>query len=182
MNKKTTYDPFENLIRDKLDGLESDYGKDWDKISSRLDNTTKNSSKNKNTLLVIISFLIGIGLLTIFLLDNNSENITPSVQEIKKNESIIKTKSKENTNSNTDKKNSGKTLKVIEVKESNDNLNTIYQKFDTTILELADTTSLVSLIDSIPDISFSFSNKEDTMIINRISILTDKTNICYNDS
>ena len=129
MNKKTTYDPFENLIRDKLDGLESDYGKDWDKISSRLDNTTKNSSKNKNTLLVIISFLIGIGLLTVFLLDNNSENITPSVQEIKKNESIIKTKSKENTNSNTDKKNSGKTLKVIEKKESNDNLNTIYQKF-----------------------------------------------------
>ena len=182
MNKKTTYDPFENLIRDKLDGLESDYGKDWDKISSRLDNTTKNSSKNKNTLLVIISFLIGIGLLTVFLLDNNSENITPSVQEIKKNESIIKTKSKENTNSNTDKKNSGKTLKVIEVKESNDNLNTIYQKFDTTILELADTTSLVSLIDSIPDISSSFSNKEDTMIINQISILTDKTNICYNDS
>ncbi|MEC7944761.1 MAG: hypothetical protein VX145_01230, partial [Bacteroidota bacterium] len=114
MNKKTTYDPFENLIRDKLDGLESDYGKDWDKISSRLDNTTKNSSKNKNTLLVIISFLIGIGLLTVFLIDNNSENITPSVQEIKKNESIIKTKSKENTNSNTDKKNSGKTLKVIE--------------------------------------------------------------------
>ena len=90
MNKKAKYDPFEILIRDKVDGLESDYGKDWDKISSRLDNTTKNSSKNKNTLLIIISFLIGIGLLTVFLLNNNSENITPSVKEIKKNEHIIK--------------------------------------------------------------------------------------------
>ena len=182
MNKKAKYDPFEILIRDKVDGLESDYGKDWDKISSRLDNTTKNSSKNKNTLLVIISFLIGIGLLTVFLLDNDSENITPSVQEIKKNEPIIKTQSKENANSNNDKISSRKILKINETKESNDNLNEIYQKFDTLILEMNDTTSPVSSINSIPDISSSFSTKEDTMVINQISILTDKTNVCYNDS
>ena len=182
MNKKSIYDPFENLIRDKLDGLESDYGKDWDKISSSLDHTTKNSFKNKNTLLIIISSLIGIGLLTVFLLDNNSENITPSVQEIKKNEPIIKTQPKENTNSITDKISSKKTLKVNEIKESNDNLNEIYQKFDTIILKLNDTNSLVSSIDSIPNISSSLSAEEDTTIINQISILTDKTNICYNDS
>jgi len=182
LNKKSIYDPFENLIRDKLDGLESDYGKDWDKISSSLDNTTKNSFKNKNTLLIIISSLIGIGLLTIFLLDNNSENITPSVQEIKKNEPVIKTQPKENTNSITDKISSKKTLKVNEIKESKDNLNEIYQKFDTIILKLNDTNSLVSSIDSIPNISSSLSAEEDTTIINQISILTDKTNICYNDS
>ncbi len=182
MNKKSIYDPFENLIRDKLDGLESDYGKDWDKISSSLDNTTKNSFKNKNTLLIIISSLIGIGLLTVFLLDNNSENITPSVQEIKKNEPVIKTQPKENTNSITDKISSKKTLKVNEIKESKDNLNEIYQKFDTIILKLNDTNSLVSSIDSIPNISSSLSAEEDTTIINQISILTDKTNICYNDS
>ena len=182
MNKKSIYDPFENLIRDKLDGLESDYGKDWDKISSSLDNTTKNSFKNKNTLLIIISSLIGIGLLTVFLLDNNSENITPSVQEIKKNGPVIKTQPKENTNSISDKISSKKTLKVNEIKESNDNLNEIYQKFDTIILKLNDTTSLVSSIDSIPNISSSLSAEEDTTIINQISILTDKTNICYNDS
>ena len=182
MNKKSIYDPFENLIRDKLDGLESDYGKDWDKISSSLDNTTKNSFKNKNTLLIIISSLIGIGLLTVFLLDNNSENITPSVQEIKKNEPVIKTQPKENTNSITDKISSKKTLKVNEIKESKDNLNEIYQKFDTIILKPNDTTSLVSSIDSIPNISSSLSAEEDTTIINQISILTDKTNICYNDS
>ena len=182
MNKKSIYDPFENLIRDKLDGLESDYGKDWDKISSSLDHTTKNSFKNKNTLLIIISSLIGIGLLTVFLLDNNSENITPSVQEIKKNEPVIKTQPKENTNSITDKISSKKTLKVNEIKESKDNLNEIYQKFDTIILKLNDTNSLVSSIDSIPNISSSLSAEEDTTIINQISILTDKTNICYNDS
>ena len=182
MNKKSIYDPFENLIGDKLDGLESDYGKDWDKISSSLDNTTKNSFKNKNTLLIIISSLIGIGLLTVFLLDNNSENITPSVQEIKKNEPVIKTQPKENTNSITDKISSKKTLKVNEIKESKDNLNEIYQKFDTIILKLNDTNSLVSSIDSIPNISSSLSAEEDTTIINQISILTDKTNICYNDS
>ena len=182
MNKKSIYDPFENLIRDKLDGLESDYGKDWDKISSSLDNTTKNSFKNKNTLLIIISSLIGIGLLTVFLLDNNSENITPSVQEIKKNGPVIKTQPKENTNSISDKISSKKTLKVNEIKESKDNLNEIYQKFDTIILKLNDTTSLVSSLDSIPDISSSLSAEEDTTIINQISILTDKTNICYNDS
>ena len=182
MNKKSIYDPFENLIRDKLDGLESSYGKDWDKISSSLDNTTKNSFKNKNTLLIIISSLIGIGLLTVFLLDNNSENITPSVQEIKKNEPVIKTQPKENTNSITDKISSKKTLKVNEIKESKDNLNEIYQKFDTIILKLNDTNSLVSSIDSIPNISSSLSAEEDTTIINQISILTDKTNICYNDS
>ena len=182
MNKKSIYDPFENLIRDKLDGLESDYGKDWDKISSSLDTTTKNTFKNKNTLLIIISSLIGIGLLTVFLLDNNSENITPSVQEIKKNEPVIKTQPKENTNSITDKISSKKTLKVNEIKESKDNLNEIYQKFDTIILKLNDTNSLVSSIDSIPNISSSLSAEEDTTIINQISILTDKTNICYNDS
>ena len=182
MNKKSIYDPFENLIRDKLDGLESDYGKDWDKISSSLDNATKNTFKNKNTFLIIISSLIGIGLLTVFLLDNNSENITPSVQEIKKNEPVIKTQPKENTNSITDKISSKKTLKVNEIKESKDNLNEIYQKFDTIILKLNDTNSLVSSIDSIPNISSSLSAEEDTTIINQISILTDKTNICYNDS
>ena len=182
MNKKSIYDPFENLIRDKLDGLESDYGKDWDKISSSLDTTTKNTFKNKNTLSIIISSLIGIGLLTVFLLDKNSENITPSVQEIKKNEPVIKTQPKENTNSITDKISSKKTLKVNEIKESKDNLNEIYQKFDTIILKLNDTTSLVSSIDSITDVSSSFSAEKDTTIINQISILTDKTNICYNDS
>ena len=182
MNKKSIYDPFENLIRDKLDGLESSYGKDWDKISSSLDNATKNTFKNKNTFLIIISSLIGIGLLTVFLLDNNSENITPSVQEIKKNEPVIKTQPKENTNSITDKISSKKTLKVNEIKESKDNLNEIYQKFDTIILKLNDTNSLVSSIDSIPNISSSLSAEEDTTIINQISILTDKTNICYNDS
>ena len=182
MNKKSIYDPFENLIRDKLDGLESDYGKDWDKISSSLDNTTKNSFKNKNTLLIIISSLIGIGLLTVFLLDNNSENITPSVQEIKKNEPVIKTQPKENTNSITDKISSKKTLKVNEIEESKDNLNEIYQKFDTIILKLNDTNSLVSSIDSIPNISSSLSAEEDTTIINQIYILTEKTNVCYNDS
>ena len=117
MSKKTTYDPFETLIKDKLDGLESDYGKDWNKISSRLDNTTKNTSKNKNTLLVIISFLIGIGLLTVFLLDNDSENLTISVQEIKKNESIIKPQSIEKSNNNSAETNSTKIFKVSEIKE-----------------------------------------------------------------
>ena len=37
-------------------------------------------------------------------------------------------------------------------------------------------------MDSTPNISSSFSPEKDTMIINQISILTDKTNICYNDS
>ena len=182
MSKKTTYDPFEKLIKDKLDGLESDYGKDWNKISSRLDNTTKNSAKNKNTLLVFFSFLIGIGLLTVFLLDNNAEHVNPSIQEIKKIEPIIKTQSKENTIYNNEKIDSGKTLKVNEIKESNDHPNEIYQGFDTVILEMNDTTAFISIMDSTQDISSSFSPEKDTMIINQISILTDKTNICYNDS
>ena len=182
MSKKTTYDPFEKLIKDKLDGLESDYGKDWNKISSRLDNTTKNSAKNKNTLLVFFSFLIGIGLLTVFLLDNNAEHVNPNIQEIKKIEPIIKTQSKENTIYNNEKINSGKTLKVKEIKESNDHSNEIYQEFDTVILEMNDTTAFISIMDSTQDISSSFSPEKDTMIINQISILTDKTNICYNDS
>ena len=75
MSKKTTYDPFENLIKDKLEGLESDYGKDWNKISSKLDGTKIKSSKNKKFSIGIISVLVGIGLLTAFLLDNNPENI-----------------------------------------------------------------------------------------------------------
>ena len=130
MSKKTTYDPFETLIKDKLDGLESDYGKDWNKISSRLDNTTKNTSKNKNTLLVTISFLIGIGLLTVFLLDNDSENLTTSVQEIKKNESINKPQSIEKSNHNPAETNSTKIFKVSEIKEKKDNSNEFYQKFE----------------------------------------------------
>ena len=182
MSKKTTYDPFEKLIKDKLDGLESDYGKDWNKISSRLDNTTKNSAKNKNTLLVFFSFLIGIGLLTVFLLDNNAEHVNPNIQEIKKIEPIIKTQSKENTIYNNEKINSGKTLKVKEIKESNDHSNEIYQEFDTVISEMNDTTAFISIMDSTQDISSFFSPEKDTMIINQISILTDKTNICYNDS
>ena len=182
MSKKTTYDPFETLIKDKLDGLESDYGKDWNKISSRLDNNTKNSSKNNNTLLVIISFLIGIGLLTVFLLDNDSENLTTSVQEIKKNESIIKPQSIEKSNHNPAETNSTEIFKVNEIKEKKDNSNEFYQKFDTVILEIIDTTSFVSSMDSTTEIPSSFSTEEDSMIINSISIQTDKNYICYNDS
>ena len=120
MSKKTTHDLFENLIKDKLEGLESDYGKDWNKISSKLDGTKIKSSKNKNSLLVFISVLVGIGLLTAFLLDNNPENIKTIPKEIKINKPVVKIKPSENTINRQEKINKTKFSEIKEQHLSNE--------------------------------------------------------------
>lgn len=179
MSKKTTYDLFENLIKDKLEGLESDYGKDWNKISSKLDGTKIKSSKNKNSLLVFISVLVGIGLLTAFLLDNNPENIKTIPKEIKINKPVVKIKPSENTINRQEKINK---TKFSEIKESNNLSNEIYQEFDNINSEINDTNTFVSPIDSIADSSSSFLTENESVITNHISIQTNKAAVCYNDS
>ena len=156
MSKKTTHGLFENLIKDKLEGLESNYGKDWNKISSKLDDTTIKSSKNKNSHLVFFSILVGVGLLTAFLLDNNSENIKTIPKEIKINVPVVKIQSSQNNVNRQEKINKTKILKVSEIKESNDHSNEMYQELDNVNSEVNDTDTFVSLIDSTTDSSSSF--------------------------
>ena len=93
MSKEPKYEPFENLIKEKFKGFESDYGKDWSEISSRLDALPKKS--NKNTLILTISFLIGIGLLTSILFYNSDdENLKSKITQIKTEEPFQKNQTK----------------------------------------------------------------------------------------
>ncbi len=187
MSKKPKYEPFENLIKEKFIGFESDYGKDWSEISSRLDALPKKS--NKNTLIITISFLIGIGLLTSILFSNSDdENLKSKITQIKTEEPFQKNQTKEDIEINQKKINSNESLKKNEINNNKShNLIDIKPELDTSNsekinVEINDTTSFEPLIEPISDSSSYISVVNDTNHINQIIIGTDKTKLCFNDS
>ncbi len=89
MNNSNKYDPFEKMIQEKIDSMESSYNQSWENISKKMDKIDRLKKLKKWGLISIVSFAL-ISLVTIGLLEQSQKTVSPITKTQKSNvQSII---------------------------------------------------------------------------------------------
>ena len=191
MNNSNKYDPFEKMIQEKIDSMESSYNQSWENISKKMDKIDRLKKLKKWGLISILSFGL-ISLLTIGLLEQSQKTVSPITKTQKSNvQSIIDSSHKieiENiiTLSNKTK---DKQIKSENIHSKTENNN---YKADHTIsestasIEEEITTTKKDEIVSLPVRNDEFIVESNESIVEKIDsiliISTNSSNFCAGDT
>ena len=193
MSKKPTYNSFEDLIKVKLDKLESSHGKDWSAISDKLDkiDSGKKNKKSRSNLFLALALICGVSLVTVWYYKQNkpintvvkNEALTTKIEESpvekSKKEDVVDT-----DNSTILTESTLDTDKIVKEKNNSGDQNQqapLYRD-DTSNISLQDTTQNSTSIDPVLDSSTIVTTIGDSATNYNLTIISNKNQVCYDDS
>ena len=193
MSKKPTYNSFEDLIKDKLDKFESNHGKDWSAISNKLDkiDAVNKNKKSRSNLFLALSLICAISLVTVWYYNENkplntvvkNDALTTNTEETP----VEKPKKEDVADADNAEILTEPTLateKTVNKKNNSGDQNQqvpLYRD-DTSNIPNQDTTQNVTSIEPVLDSSTTDTTIGDSAINYNLTIISNKNQICYDDS